>query len=51
MGGCNCSNGRRIIVHEVHNGSKVKRYLTEAEARKEVARNGGRYAQIAQVAK
>ena len=51
MGGCNCGSGRRIIVHEVHAGGKVKRFLTEGEARKEAARTGGRYAQIAQVAK
>ncbi|WP_353107825.1 hypothetical protein [Gordonia sp. (in: high G+C Gram-positive bacteria)] len=51
MMGCNCGGGRRIIVHEVRNGGRTKRFLTEAEARREVERNGGDYVPISQVAK
>lgn len=44
--GCNCSPSRRIIVHEVRKGGSTKRFLTEAEARREVALNGGDYVPV-----
>lgn len=50
--GCNCGGGRRVVTYEVRlPGGKVKRYLTESEARAAVKKYGGDYAQIAKVAK
>lgn len=50
---CNCGgSGRRVIVHEAHRpDGKVKRYLSEVEALRDVQKNGGHYAQVTQVAK
>lgn len=49
---CNCGGGRRVITYEARlPGGKIKRYLTESEARAAVARFGGDYAQISRVAK
>lgn len=51
--GCNCGgSARRIIVHESHRpDGTVKRFLTEAEARRDALQHAGHYAQITQVAK
>ncbi len=44
---CSCGGQKRVIVHEAHRpDGTVKRYLSETDARRDVARNGGHYAQI-----
>lgn len=49
---CNCSNGRTVIVYEVtRSDGAMKRYLTEREAKADVASNGGSWRQVTQTAR
>ncbi|WP_298444664.1 hypothetical protein [Gordonia sp. (in: high G+C Gram-positive bacteria)] len=50
--GCNCGAARKVVVHESHRpDGTVKRYLTEVEARRDVAAHGGEYEQVTQTAR
>ena len=44
---CNCGSSAKVVVHESHRpDGTVKRFLSEAEARADVAASGGTYMQV-----